>query len=66
MGISPGHFCSEKKDVVGRIFAFVRIGNGVQAEKTIRELNGQILDGRSFLVNPAHFKRNNQGEHKTL
>lgn len=49
--------CFVPKDTMGRVFGFVRITDGLQAERTIGGLNGTLLKGRRLQVNLAHFRR---------
>lgn len=50
-------FIPRKRDAAGRVFAFVRMSNGVLAEKATHELNGHYLTGIRLQVNPAIFQR---------
>ncbi len=44
-----------------RGFGFVELSSDEEAEKAIKELNGQTLDGRPIVVNEARERENNGG-----
>lgn len=54
MGMGKDTFDPKKKNAAGRVFSLVRMVNGTQEKKTIKGLNGYLLQGRRLQVNPAH------------